>query len=531
MYFHNTCLFLLADGCFYSSMIPLAHIPTLLLLVGYPVYWLELYSYPHPTGHTSWLATLLFMAAAVFVCFRHQGCIRRPQLPMWFLIGAGSLAGVMILLALLAALLPPHLSQEFDALNYHITFPRQHLILGSFAHIPWSTADLYFSPQDYALAPFWLSTSLPNKWPQLVFFFGLLMLVYRLTCKAGASDEGGWLAVAAVFGCHVFVIQAGIAMLDVAICYCFFAALDSFREGRFVLAAVEMAFCFWAKSFMPVLMGALVLGVILLCGLIRGRLGASVLFYKEGSALILRKFMIAFIVVSIFVAGPFAARSFVYGATPLFPLFAGSMNVLRSGNPANPAVIQKAQEAMNSRDSYGMGRGPVAFLEHIFLIAVPTRGVNNPYDYPVGLTYLLFMGPFMWAFVEAFRKKKVMPEMIFIVLFWLLWWFGSQQSRFLIIPLVLLFVIMAALWKRPSRMVLFCVLVAMAFEVLSMFRAHQPDLGKSSWDVLRPQDRAWIEQAKGLSSGATIVTDKFDVAFAPFAVDVHNNPSVFVIKY
>lgn len=511
----------------------LTHLPTLLLLIGYPVYWLELYAWSHPTGHTSWLATVLFVAVMALVVGKYrcgQACL--PDLPKWLLAATGFGAAVILLIVTAASFLPPHFSQEFDAINYHVTLPRQHLILGSFAHLPWSTADLYLSPLDYALAPFWLATALPNKWPQLFFVFGVLGMAYRLARKAGATVEGGWLCLVAVLGCHAFVIQAGTAMLDIAICYCFLAAWDSYLEGRVALSAVELAFCFWAKSFMPLLLVALV-GLTLLGGwLWRRRLRAPVLLVggpgrKSGS---FRTFLSVFGIAGLMIAGPFAARSLAIAATPVYPLFTNSLSVLLPGKKVAPAVIEKAAEAMDSRDGYGIGRGPFAFLAHIPVIAVPTRSVNNPFDYPLGLTYLLFIGPFLWVVVQAARKRALTVEMLIVVFYWMLWWFGSQQSRFLFIPLVLIFVVISAEWKKPSRVVWLCLLVALAFEALSMVRAHKNDWGKSAWDVLRPQDRALIEQAKAVHPGEKLLTDRFDAAFAPVAVDVRDNPSVFVIR-
>ena len=62
-----------------------------------------------------------------------------------FLLGFLGCAG-LILAAFYASFYPPHLLPETDAINYHYTLPRQHLILNSFAHLPWSVADLFTLP-------------------------------------------------------------------------------------------------------------------------------------------------------------------------------------------------------------------------------------------------------------------------------------------------------------------------------------------------------------------------------------------------
>src|SRR5882672_6699659 len=91
------------------------------------------------------------------------------------------LALAILVTSFLAALLPPHLMQEVDALNYHYSLPRQHLIRGSFAHLRWSTADLWPLPLQFALSPYWFMTELPNKVPQFFFLAGLVGLSYYIT--------------------------------------------------------------------------------------------------------------------------------------------------------------------------------------------------------------------------------------------------------------------------------------------------------------------------------------------------------------
>ena len=90
-----------------------------------------------------------------------------------FVILAGLLSVLILVVGLYASLLPPHLMQESDALNYHYTIVRQHLILQSFKHIAWSHTDLFLLPINFALAPFWFESVLPNKLPQFLFFLGL----------------------------------------------------------------------------------------------------------------------------------------------------------------------------------------------------------------------------------------------------------------------------------------------------------------------------------------------------------------------
>lgn len=252
------------QSIFRETRFTLSHLPTLLLIFGYPIYWLELYLLRSGHSETTPLAWVIFSFFTLIVFsmnyIRLAAAARKfftwfaqKQLPVkLLLVSMGIGSGAALLFAFYASLLPPHLIQEFDALNYHIALPRQHLLRGSFSHIPWSTADLYFLPIDFALAPFWLATSLPNKLPQLFFIIGLLGVCGRLAWRfSGGKIWPVVLSVLAVLGSHNIGIQMGTAMLDIAICYLFLAALDSFLGGVVWLGVVELSFYVWSKPLIP----------------------------------------------------------------------------------------------------------------------------------------------------------------------------------------------------------------------------------------------------------------------------------------
>lgn len=244
---------------------PLSHLPTFLLVIGYPIYWLELYVFRAGHGKTTPLAWIIVSVFALIVFFRNYPLLiagtrsfrsrfsQELLLVKLLLISMGIAGGVILLCAFYASLLPPHLVQEFDALNYHITLPRQHLLWGSFGHIPWSTADLFLLPIDLALAPYWLATSLPNKLPQFFFVLGLLCVCGRIAWRfSGGKIWPSVLLVLAVLGSHNIGIQVGTAMLDIVICYLFLAALDSFLSRAIWLGVVELSFYVWSKPLVPV---------------------------------------------------------------------------------------------------------------------------------------------------------------------------------------------------------------------------------------------------------------------------------------
>jgi hypothetical protein len=214
---------------------------------------------------------------------------------------------------------------------------------------------------------------------------------------------------------------------------------------------------------------------------------------------------------------------FAVGAFPFKPL-------AKQGPVARASLVQKANECVGVKEAYGTGRSLKNFLQHFWFLAVPEKDVNNRFDYPVGLTYLLFLGPFLYGLFVAIHRREF-PVLPFLVcFFWALWWLGSQQSRFLFVPIILLFVCVATAEKFFSRVLLTVMVLALALTAISVVRAHQADFGKRRYEVLRERDRQLLEMGKNVDRKSPVVLDFYDVAFADFAVDVRNQDSIFVIK-
>ncbi|OGX38670.1 MAG: hypothetical protein A3D87_03295 [Omnitrophica WOR_2 bacterium RIFCSPHIGHO2_02_FULL_50_17] len=536
----------------------LFHAPTLLLAIGFFFYWIELYGLRVPGGRTTAAATIAFCLILFAVLIKDYKSLASRLKPLGgdfarldffnkISLGAGFLIALIILgVGLNASLLPPHLIQEFDTLNYHLTLPRQHLILGSFQHIPWATADLYFLPIDFALAPYWLATALPNKLPQFLFFTGLVFVSMNLVrILSNRNVLSSFLIVLVILGSHNVGIQLGIAMLDVVICYLLVAALDSFLNGKLFLCAIESAFYFWSKSFIP-LQICLVVFVLLGLYMVYRKAGfkdsgwtfddLEYNFYSKSGDFkrALTKFAGYFCIVSFVVAGPFVAKSLYYAGTPLFPFGVGALAINQSIDKNSlewRSLVRKTQEVLATKDQYGSGRSLLEFLRHFWLIAVPEKGVNNRYDYPVGLMYLLFLGPFIYFVSKAFVNKRFVVIPLFIVANWMIWWWGSHQSRFLFVPIVLLFIVVVSHIKYHSKIFITCVLISVALVGLSVFRAHKRDFGLSAMEVLREKDRELLALSQTARKGETIKLQFFDAAFADFPIDVVNSESIFVLEH
>lgn len=527
----------------------ISHLPSIALLIGYAAYWIELYVIKFRNGCVSPLAVIMFIAVFLVALKMRAGCIfsfldlamrERPgldKISRAYIISGFVLAGLIISIAFYASTLPPHLPQEFDAINYHITIPRQHLILGSFSRIRWSSADLFMLPVDFALSPYELITNLPNKLPQFFFLIGLALVSLNLVRYLSRDNLNSvFLAVFAIIGSHFIGIQMGTAMIDIVICYLFFAALDSFILGNIGLSAVEFCFFFWSKPFIPIQMSVLIISLFLIrCGLNKfginriklsfdsnGWFPVNAVVYKK-----IKEFSIIFILMSLFVAGPFLYKSIFYSGTPLFPFKPGIMSINKNidiNSESWKTILRNSRAHMNAKDSYGYGKSPWNFLKHLWLIAVPDNGVNNRFDYPAGLPYLIFLGPFLSLFVVSLKKREFSVLPIFVAVYWLSWWIGSQQSRFLYVPVVLMIIVVSSQIPKPSRAFMCAIIVSLGFNYISVFRAHQKDFGVSRLSVLRNRDKEILKSNEAyLKEGRAdkVHLDHYDVAYARFPVEVN----------
>ncbi len=508
---------------------PLSHFPSWFLIIGYPLFWINLYSFNSKDGITPPLAWIIFGAVAAASLWARPPAWNKFNISddkLYWYLGA-FLGAAICVIVVLAAFKPIHLMQEFDCLQYHYTLPRQHLIRGSFAHIPWSAADLFLLPVQFALSPFWFATVYPNKLPQLFFFLGIILILYRLMNQLAWPDKpwAGGLAVFAFLGSHGFGVQMGTGMLDLVLVYLFLACLDSLYHGRWFFAAVEAAFLVWSKPFMPIQVIAIIITM--------GAVIAGLKYFKwqllaDIPLRCSKQFIYSFLGLSIFVAAPFLFKSIYYTASPLYPFFPGLMGDF-AHLKINPLVWQSVLGAsdlwMNAvKDGYGLGRQWLEFIKHFWLLAVPDKGVNNAFDYPLGLPYLLFIGPFIGSLILGFRYKRISALSIFVIAAWGLWWFGSQQTRFLYVPIVLIFMITILSWKSVPRWLVICLTAALGLQLISIWGAHKNDIFRSSYAVLREEDKQLLMLKEG-------EWPTHDASYAQFPVKVTKEKLPFSILF
>ncbi len=521
-----------------------SHLPTMLLIVGYAMFWVELYFVRLPLGHTSWAAWIIFgllvigmllpslrqwplLIAEARQWWNKQGMMQKFFLSLFF-----ALAFIVLFVASRASFLPPHLPQEYDFLNYHLTIPRQHLIMGSFAHLPWSVADFYLLPLDFAIAPYCLATEFPSK---LVFYFfvlGILGVSASLTWKFSKQNVLACLAVViAILGSHGISIQFGVAMFDLVMLYLFLAAVDSFFSGNWGLAAVESSFYIWSKSFVPIQI--FILGVVLFGTyfILKKRGWQLIDSWKIGEIIKSKKIWIAFVISSFLVGGPFVAKNLCYTGTPLYPFVPGMVSgAIYENAEVWPSIIKRGRECTHIKDQYGKGRGLKQLAEHFWILSVPEKNVNNRFDYPLGLPYLLVLLPFIFAFAEDLKNRKINLALWFCFWYWVFWWLGSQQSRFLYIPLVIMFIVVLSDQRFLCRSMLLGLLISLVLCCLSIVRAHKADFLREPEDVLRGRDKTLIEMSTTVDRGKPAIIDFEDAAFADFAVDIVQPGSIFILE-
>ncbi|MBF0483611.1 MAG: hypothetical protein HQL25_02780 [Candidatus Omnitrophica bacterium] len=524
-----------------------AYLPVVMLLIGTICFWIELFFMPSEYGRTTWLAWFFFLIYSGFSFITHRqgikeswfwgieqfkNCSKFVKYFFWVMIFSALL---ILVVAFKQALLPPHLPQEYDVINYHLTLPRQHLIRHSFSHISWSVADLYYAPLDIALAPYWLSTFLPNKLPQYMFIFGLLTvagsIVYRSTKK---NFEAIVLTIAALLGSHGLCIQFGTAMLDVVMLYLVLVAIDSLLSGKYIFAALAFTFYLWSKTFIPIQCIAVALIFLILKYFLEWFGKVEVIWDRGGnlSWKILLKWMTGLMVLSIFIGGPFIYKSIYYTGTPAYPFFTGMVHNSHYQQDQMKwlGVIKKSKELLNIKDMYGKGRGGREFFEQFWVLAVPEKGVNNRFDYPLGLPYLLALLPFFYLFYKQIQIGKIEAVYLFIIIFWVIWWLGSQQSRFLFVPLGLILIRIYSLPLMRKKMVFIALTIAIFLCTLSIVRDNRRDIFKSGLEVLSQKDRELMRISATLDKSKTVKLDFLEIAFAGFPVDVDKKDSLFVFN-
>ena len=437
----------------------------------------------HTLGVSLWISLAVLLAelwhcrnATLRVAGLLAGEVRRAPVLFWLLcmVQAG-----MFALASYEAHFPPHWPQEGDAINYHMALPRQHLFWGSLEHLPWSVADLWPMALQFGFAPVWFMSSTINKWPQLfgaLWAFGLMLALGRP--KAGHSFSG-WIPALALFTTHGVMVQLGMAMLDLTNLYLLLAAWHAAVHRRPFWWAVHVALYAATKAFHPAQAGILVIAMVAYMTIFeRGALVANQRLMAKGALLSTALFAVL-MTRSVFV-------SIERAGTPLHPFaVCQAIQIVKCEGRSGESVRLSASTQIASAYSYGNGRHLGALFRHLWRVAVPAVGtVNNEYDYPLGLTWLLVLVFFVMSIPEWIGVRRVPPELVIAAVVWTLWWYTSQQSRWLY-PLMA-FGMLASVKTQvlaSPRLVIGVVLTAACMSIVSELRVIVPDFNVRASDL------------------------------------------------
>jgi|GEM_PF-3164847 len=471
--------------------------------LGYIEFHLTVFFGPrngHTLGVSLWIAIAVLLAAlwrsrnaTLRVAGMLAGEVRRAPVLFWLLCAVQ--AG-MFVLAGYEAHFPPHWPQEGDAINYHMALPRQHLFWGSLQHLPWSAADLWPLALQFGLAPVWFMGASINKLPQLLgalWAFGMILALGR---KKAAHSFSGWIPALALFTTHGLMVQLGMAMLDLTNLYLLLAAWHAAVHKRPFWWAAHMALYAAAKVFHPAQAGILVVAV----------LGYLAIFDREGLTKHWRPLVfgaaLAFVLFCLMMSRSVWV-SIERAGTPIFPFFTCMFSgVTNCQGEAGEAIRATAAGQFGTLDGYGLGRGAGAFVAHLWRISVPALGtVNNVYDYPLGLTWVLSLVLLAGSIPDWIKAKMPPPELVLAVVLWVLWWVTSQQSRWLYPFMAFALLATVHLQLRANRSLLVAILLgAGCLSIVSQARAIGTDQGASATGIQTQQELSFPSDPIALSA-------------------------------
>ncbi len=468
--------------------------PIVLWALGFIEFHLTVFFGPrngHTLGVSLWIALAVLLAelwrcryATLRVAGMLWGEVRRGPALFWLLCAVQ--AG-MFVLAGYEAHFPPHWPQEYDAINYHMALPRQHLFWGSLQHLRWSAADLWPLALQFGFAPMWFMGATINKWPQLfgaLWAFGIVLALGR---RQAVHSFSGWLPALALFSTHGVMVQLGMAMLDLTSLYVLLAAWHAAVHRRVFWWAAHIALYAATKAFYPAQAAILVVaGLGYMAIFERGVFIANWRKLAYGAALAT---MLFFLIM---------ARSIVVGieraGTPIFPFFTCVFSVTNCQGAAGESIRAIAAAQFGTIDGYGLGRGAGAIISHLWRISVPAVGsVNNVYDYPLGLTWVLLLVLLAASAPVWVKAKRIPPELMLAAVLWLLWWVTSQQSRWLYPFIAFGLLATVQLQLRANRILLLMVLAGAAcISLLSQARAISADMRASAGSIQAQQEASIV---------------------------------------
>lgn len=327
---------------------------------------------------------------------------------------AALLLVILAVAALVPALAPPSMT-DWDSLAYHLAVPRLYLQHGGIHYISFTSHSNFPFLMEMLYVP-GLSIGLPIA-SKLTHYWTGLLLVVLVGALAGErfGYRAGLLAALGLAGIPLVLWEAGTAYVDLAAALytaaaVYFILLYLDKPASRVAAACGIAAGLAASTKMTALAVIPLLGAWIV---IHG-LAAEHRPNWRGAAVA--------VLVAFAVCGPWYVKSIVYTGNPVYPFFYSVFG----GRDWN---VELANNYSALQAKFGVGRDLAAFLLAPYDL---TFSSHRFYDTPG-----LYVGPLMLVaipvlFVGLIRDRAAAGFACFIIAQYAVWFFLTQQSRYLI---------------------------------------------------------------------------------------------------
>jgi hypothetical protein len=355
-----------------------------------------------------------------------------------------------IFLTLPSFMIPLGMPPEGDAIDYRVPLMRWILRHQTFPVWDWTMIDDYPMFAEFLMLPFYALDPALARLVPIVSYAGLGACAGAFTVwlcgnqTKISSRTLFFLGAAWALTLRPLAIQSNLLMIDNAASFFLLASLYLILKQRILLAGVLAAF---AAGTRYTVWPSLIILAIFLIVLSKG---------KKSFKFIFKEFLL-FCLLGLAGALPFMLRNYyVNDGNPFFPI--GSDSVWSS-------VVAH----------YGRGSDFFSLFLFPYDLLYTNSYVNGFYDYTIGKLFLIQIFATFIVLVSAkmqvnlFRRNEFIILFTFSFLHFLIWFYSSQQLRFLVPSLVIWALIMLAfLLYRNAYIILACVTFLGVFSTLSI---------------------------------------------------------------
>jgi hypothetical protein len=319
------------------------------------------------------------------------------------------LGGGVLVFVLSQSLSPPY---GYDSLMYHLQAPRLFLSAGRVYLLPdiWQSNGPFTIEMLFTLGLAFGSDTFARL-VHVLYAVCLILVAYGLG-RRFVGREGGWVAAMLVLGVPILPFWACLAYADLA--WALYESLALYallvwqkrrRRGWLLLAGLAMGWALGSKYL--ALGGGLVLGLWVVWE--SRRLGWRKLLVQ----------CVSFGLPAALVALPWYLKNWLLGGNPVYPFYFGG----------SEWDMERLDLLMAHLDSFGVGR---SFLDYVLLPwnLYARSGSFGVFGTIIEIPGLLF--PLVLLYPLARRYAKMDQVVVLVLLRFVLWSLGSQQTRFLL---------------------------------------------------------------------------------------------------